>query len=887
MNFPILQTKINLPSSRDALVDRGHLIEKLDNHKHRKLILVSAPAGFGKTTLLSSWIHKQNIPAAWLSLDEEDNTPIRFLLYMVASLDRAGPGSGDSIINSLQSPKPPRLDSILPNIVEYISGFSGLVIVLDDYHVIHNIEIHTILQYLLKHLPQHIKLAVASRTDPPVALSLLRGRDQLTEIRAADLRFSDSEAASFISLSAGIDIANEDILLLNRRAEGWISGLQMAVASLRNQEDCSSFIHSFSGNNRYILDYLLEEVLNRQSGEIQSFMLKTSILPRFTPELCRCVTGADEASEILDMMDRTNLFLVPLDDKREWFRYHHLFSELLFHRLLIEMPEGPDELRRQASKWYEKNGCLEEAIGQALAAGAWDIAISQIGIYIETIWEYGVQESLSRWLPLIPEKILASNPEIVIYYAFSLCFAGRFEEAERELVRIEEMSSALPAGVIGKISTVRAYSALYRDRIEDAAEYSERALEGLSGNEHNWLTLAYSIYGDVHVYYGYIPAYEEIWRKAIGEAALSGNIFFRLYTAAKLSVAQRRLGRLKDSAETFCEETGRAFRNGYSVDAVPGALYSVYGEILLEWNRLEEGLDYIKQGQKLSKQQGYTAGTAWSMITEIQAYYNLNELEATEEAVVCLEEAVSTSSLPEWTRNWLYAWKVRLAVLKNDLVAAAEILKQREIGHESLIRYPAEVEYLAYSRYLLAKEACESEAGWGVQALSILNSLEAHLRKQAWKDKLLETYVLRVLTWIELGEKDAAAELLSEVLTLAEPGGYRRLFLNDGHKLAPVLYSLSFNHQKAGYIREILSLIPSPQEPGNPVGKGVLPEPLSSRELEVLRHLVTGASNKEVAADLFISAGTVKNHLKNIFGKLDVHNRTQAISRGRTLGLIE
>ena len=879
---PILVTKIHIPSPRSELVWRPRLLQRLGHGNKKKLTLVSAPAGFGKTTLLSTWIKQSNICAAWVSLEKADNSPSRFLLYVIAALQTADAGIGENILLALQSPKPPSVQNVLPYLINDIAASSEITLVLDDYHVINSQEIHEMVNSLLSKMPPNLHLVIATRSDPLFTLPLLRGRQELVELRTSDLRFSNQEAVELINHIKQVDIPEKDVLALYKRTEGWVTGLQMAILSMQNRKDTREFIQSFTGTNRYILDYLLEEVLNQQPEAVQAFLLKTSILSQLSGELCEAVTGNPDSQEILEYLERNNIFVVPLDDERHWFRYHHLFADLLYQRLVRNPSESPQELHERASQWFESNRKFGLAIDHVLEADDCDRAIKMLEKYAGMMWEHGDQARLSQWFNRIPENKLGSHPALLAIYAFALCFAGQFDAAEKYLQLAEKNCKPDHLAFPGMAATVRAHISLYSGKIDAASEFAGLAKDSLPAGCHIWRALALSIYGDVSAYtHGDTPTCEQIWLEGLREAKLAENLFFTLWICAKLVFTQRRLGQLKKAEKTFQTEIDAIKPEFHRRVAVAGSLYAVYGDVLLEWDRLEEAEEQIRHGLHLCERQNYTAGVAWSSIALVSVTYARRGPAAAAEALNELREKVESQRLPAWTQSWYTAWNVRLCLQNNRLRQAAKILADRNITLMGELTYPREVEYLTLARLLIAMKDFS-------QAESLLNRIEKHLQKTGWSDKLIKAQILKAILYQEWDQAQRAIEVLEPLLEIAEQEGYIRSFINEGPQMERLLVKASVLNISQRYVESILSAFQSSRsQSAYQDSQTTLLEALSAREIDVLRVVADGASNQEAALKLHIALGTVKNHLKRIYSKLEVHNRTQAVARAIDLKIIK
>ena len=545
-------------------------------------------------------------------------------------------------------------------------------------------------------------------------------------------------------------------------------------------------------------------------------------------------------------------------------------------------------MHRRASVWCEQHGFLDRAIEHALATGDDERVADLICRHVDSIWEYGQQTALTKWLASLPDEILSRRPELLTSHAFVLCMSGQFERAETRSTLAEASSNPDNRLVQGMAATVRAYTALYRDDARGAAEYAHQALEFLPADQHLCRCLATSILGDAHAFDGHVPTSERTWTEALHEAEAAGSIFFTLLISAKLVVVQKRQGRLRQADATAREHIGRAAERGLSEVAIAGALYAVWGDILLEWNRLDEAIEYIQRGLALSDRQHYVAGVAWSSLSLIHAHYARADFHAAENAIRHLEQRLRQQDLPGWTMSWLSAWKMRLSIARGDLAGAEAVLHARDLTLNDRFHYPREVEYLAFARWHIAEGKVHPEGDGLARAGRLLRRLRDWLESMSWTDKSLEAQVLQALVFQAQGNDSAARDTLATALTLAEPEGYTRLFVREGPAMARLLYRALGRGTVPRYVSRLLAAFPASEtDPITPAPQRDLVEPLSERELEVLRLVANGASNQEVALTLHLALGTVKNHLKNIYGKLNVHSRTQAATRGRDLGLID
>jgi len=617
---PLLTTKLYIPPTRPELVPRPRLVEKLNDGLHRKLTLISAPAGFGKTTLVSEWVEQLRLDdskenqnkykIAWFSLDENDKDPARFLTYFISALNRTEgieATIGEGALTMLQSPQPPPTEAILTSLINEIAAIPDrIIIVLDDYHVLESSQVDDALTLLLEHLPPQLHLVIATREDPHLPLSRLRARGQLTELRAADLRFTTSEAAEFLNQVMGRDLSAENIAALEARTEGWIAGLQLAAISLQGHADTSRLIQSFTGSHRLVLDYLIEEVLNQQPLNVQNFLLQTAILNRLTGSLCDAITGQENGQAILEMLDRANLFIVPLDNERRWYRYHHLFADLLRQRLKQTQPEQLQILHRSASEWYEQNGFVDEAIEHALRAENFERAASLIEEHVDALWQRGEHSKLRRWLAGLPGELVFSKPHLCILQAWDLFTSGHQDAAERSLQAAEkvldtntdlatetslmehkQLSEYDRMKILGRAAAIRAFLAFYRGDVQGISQYSHQALEFLPEDDLAWRSTTTVALGDAYSLIGEMEAAYRVRLEALEASKAAGNIYMILISSMKLAVTMRQQGWLERVIEICQRQLLLANESGLSQTVVVGWLLAIWGEVLAEVNDLD------------------------------------------------------------------------------------------------------------------------------------------------------------------------------------------------------------------------------------------------------------------------------------------------------------
>ena len=909
MSTPILTTKLYVPPPRPHAVLRPRLTGRLNEGLHRKLTLISAPAGFGKTTLLGEWVAGCERPAAWLSLDEADSDPTRFLSYLVAALQTIAPNIGEGVLGALRSPQPPPTESILTSLLNEISTVpDDFVLVLDDYHVVDSGAVDDALAFVLEHLPPRMHLIISTREDPQLPLARLRARGQLGELRAADLRFTPSEAAEFLEGVMGLDLSAEDIAALEDRTEGWIAGLQLAALSMRGREDVAGFIRAFAGDNRYVVDYLVEEVLQRQPERVRSFLLQTSILERLSGPLCDAVTGQERSNALLEALERGNLFVVPLDDRRHWFRYHHLFADVLRARLMEEQPDRAPTLHRRASEWYERNGSPTDAIRHALAAEDFERAGGLVELAaLEMLGSS--QETLYRWLMALPDEVVRARPVLSVYYAFALLGRGGFEafdahlrDAERwldtsaetserreapsvEMVVVDEVAfRSLP----GTIAVARAYHAGALGDVFCAADHARRALDLLPDDDHLWRGAAASLLGIAYWTSGDLEAAYRSFADGVSHQQMTGHVRFQIagtYILADIRIAQ---GRLREAVRTYEQSLQVATEQGEPVWGTAN-LYVGLSELHRERGDLEAAKQHLLRSKELGEHFGlpetrYRWYVAMARIKEAQGDLD-GALDLLDEAERQYVESPDPDVRP------VAALKTRVWVAQGRLAEALGWTRERGLSAHDDLSYLREFEHITLARVLLARYKSDREERYIHEAMGLLEHLLKAAEAGGRMGSVIEILVLQALAHEAQGDSPTALVPLERALSLAEPEGYVRIFVDEGLPMARLLYEALSQGVESDYIRRLLAAFPvaeSEQTASSPMrgSKSELVEPLSERELEVLQLIAEGLTNQEVATRLYLSLHTVKVHARNIFTKLAVKNRAQAVARGRALGIL-
>jgi LuxR family maltose regulon positive regulatory protein len=891
MSTPILATKLYIPPPRPSIVPRPRLIERLNEglSASRKLTLISAPAGFGKTTLASEWVASCGQPVAWLSLDGGDNDPTQFLIYLVAALQTVVPKIGAGVLKTLQSPLPPATEPIMTILLNEITTIpNNFILVLDDYQVLDSKPDDKAITFLLDHLPSQMHLVIATREDPDLPLARLRASGQLTELRAANLRFTPAEVTGFLNQVMGLNLSEEDIATLETRTEGWIAGLQLAALSMQGHQDTASFIKSFTGSHHFILDYLIEEVLQHQSESIQTFLLCTSILDRMCGPLCEAVlrTPAGSGQETLGYLERANLFIVPLDNARRWYRYHHLFAELLRLRLHQMVSSGNEEggvaeYHIRASVWYEDNYLEIEAFQHAAAANDIERAerlIEGDGIPLHF---QGAVAAILDWLASLPKTIMDSRPSLCVRYATLSLIAGRTTGLEEKLQLAEAAIQGIPSAatglddktrnLLGQIASARARLAVSKYQIESIFVQASRALEYLppdnliSRFRASW-SLAYAYH-----YRGERAAAARACAEALSIAEASGNILDAIIATLLMGQIQQLENQLHPAFETF-QRSLRLLGDNYPPPST-GEAYRGLATIYYEWNDLDAAEHYCQTSLQLLRQ--YDRIIDRFIISEVfLARLKLAQGDVPGAAAMLAETEQSVRQ-----HNF---------VQRIPEVAAAQVFVLLRQGDLAAAAYLAQMQDLPFSqaRVYLAQ-------GNPPAALAVLEPLRQQMEAKGWQDERLKVMVLQAVALHAHGEKEKAVQLLGEALALAEPGGFVRLFVDEGPSMAQLLLEAASRGIMPDYTGKLLAAFETGQlssagesHTPTPLAAEPLTEPLSQRELEVLRLFKTELSGPEIARELVIALSTVRTHTKSIYSKLNVNNRRAAVNRAAELNLI-
>ncbi len=892
--YPLLQTKLYIPPIRPDLVSRPRLIEGLNVSLHCKLTLVSAPAGFGKTTLLSEWIAGIGRRVAWLWLDEGDNDPSRFLAYLVTALQTVESELGQGLLAVLQSPGAVNVEAVLTTLINEITSLSSdLVLILDDYHVIESEPVTKALTFLLDHVPPQLHLVIASRRDPDFPLSRLRARGEMTEIRIADLRFTRNEIAVFLNQIMGLNLSAENLTALDARTEGWIAGLRLTALSMQRHQDATQFIREFTGSHRYIVDYLGEEVLRQQDERVQSFLRETSVLRRLSAPLCDRITGQSGSQQILEQLEAANLFIVPLDDKRGWYRYHHLFTGFLQHQLERHQPERVPGLHRRASEWYEENGLAGEAVFHALSAEEVERAAVLAETHALDALMRGEVYTVINWLDSLPERLVRSRPRLGVAQAWQLISTGQIDEAEGWLQIVEERLGFTTDGsleksgqdtqdyaggneLLGAIATIRSTLGAWQGKPLRTIKVSQWALERLGEGNLSYRTIlewnlafASRIAGDANTA-------EQAYLGAIEDGRTSGNYMITLNAIEGLGELYSILGQLRKAEETFLQvfQLGDQFRMAYPVAL--GAAHFGLAEVMRQWNRLEPAVEHLQQGLEICEK--------WGVLDLVKGNVCLSRIRMAQGdlagALEAIQEAIDLAQdhHQAFRGGVAVATRARLWLAQGEIEKADRWAQEQGEYCEHDLSELNEIKGIVLVRVLLAQRKHE-------EALALLDRLLDNAESVKRMGNVIEIRILQATAWQAQNELGQAITFLEEALARAEEEGFVQVFLEQRPNIDMLLDRIIKKRGiHSNYARWVVAsqALPTSQAPP----QGALLEPLSEREIEVLQLIANGRSNREIGKQLFITTGTVKRHITNIYGKLGVHSRTQAIAQARELDIV-
>lgn len=906
----LLATKHFVPRRRGNLVSRPRLLTQLDQGTGTPLTLVAAPAGSGKTTLLADWLATPQASqrvTAWVSLDPGDNDPVRFWTYVITSLQETGAIGDERVLTLLQAHQPPGFEFVLTSLInDLAAAHHDVILVLDDYHVIQNQPIHEALAFLLEHLPPRLHLIIVTREDPPLPLPRLRARGELTEVRAADLRFAPGEVAAFLSSTMGLSLTAHDLTLLESRTEGWIAGLQLAALSLQGKPDTSRFIQAFAGTDRYIVDYLVSEVLQRQPEAIKRFLLETAILDRLSGSLCDAVTGRDDGAEMLETLERGNLFVVPLDDTRHWYRYHHLFADVLQARLLAEYPGRMATLHLNASRWYERAGATAEAIRHALAGEDAARAADLVELAAPALRRSRQEATLLRWCKALPDDVIRCRPVLSVTYASALLSTGegagveeRLQDAEHWLAQVPPgamSANGLPAGMVvrdyeefwrlpGQIAVYRAGQALMVGNLAVTLTHARHALDLLDAHDLVWRGAASAILGLAAWTSGDLAGAYQSYAGGMALLQQAGNVADAIagaITLADLRIAQ---GQLRDAMHLYEQSLQLAASQDPPILRGTADMHVGLSGLFREYDDLDASARHLVISTELGEHAGFPQNPYRWCVAMARLHEARGDLDG---ALGHLHEA-ELRYAGDFSPNVrpISAMVARVWLAQGHLDNAAAWARAHGVAADDEPDYLREFAHLTLARILLAQAAQDGHEGSLDQALRLLVRLLTSAEAGERWGSVISILVVHALASQQRGDLPAARTSLKRALALAEPAGYVRIFVDEGDAMRGLLRYIPDKTTASPYTHRVLQAF----DLGHPAAPATQPitglvEPLTAREADVLRLIAAGLRNQEIADQLFISLPTVKRHVANAYGKLEVSHRTEAVARARALHLL-
>ena len=907
----LLSTKLFIPSTRSELVSRPRLIKRLNEGLGRKLTLISAPAGFGKTTLVSEWVAECGKSVAWLSLEQGDNVLVRFLIYLSASLQTVDPKLASAALNQLQSSQPPPVETTLTSLINAVAALPDKVIlILDDYHLIETESIHDGLSFLLENLPPQLHLVIITREDPLLPLSRLRARGQMTELRAADLRFTPQEAAEFLNQVMGLNLSFENVSALESRTEGWIAGLQLAAISLQEKENTTELIKSFSGSHRLVLDYLIEEVLTQQSEHIRSFLLRTSILNHLTGPLCNALTGGNDGQEVLESLDRANLFIVPLDEERRWYRYHHLFVSLLRQRLHQEHHELVSELHQHASEWYEQKNLWSDAIHHAFAIEN----LERVADLAELAWDpmnksYQAVTWLG-WVKKLPDDLVRSRPALSTGCGWASLDAGDLKAAEHYLQDAElwletaantneklevplKKKKAFDEEEFRALSTsvanARAYLAQALGDVSGTEKYARRAIYFLREDDYFDRGLAKILLGFAYWASGKLEAARVVVADAVADMQMTGRVLFVISFTSYLVDIMTSQGCLRESERTYLQILEKLTEQDQQEIPETAVVHLGLSEIYLEQGDMEAAKRHLGRSEAFGEQLAFAPWYRHWICAHVRMMAAKGDWDGVFKMLEGAEGLYYRHPIPDVRP--LKAILSRAWLAQGKLTDAQNWVHEQNLSFNDELSYLREFEHITLAKVLITQYKNDRNDNRIQDAISLLERLLKAAEDEKRFGSRIEILVLQALAYEAQGDIPHALVPLKRALALAEPEGYFHIFVGEGSPMAHLLYEALSRKISPEYVHRLLGAFPveepEKEEASRLHGSGSqLIEPLSERELEILQLISEGLTNQKIGGKLYLSLNTVKAHTRNIYGKLAVSSRTQAVAKARILGLL-
>ena len=895
----MLLTKLHIPSPGNNIVHRSELFEKLSAGLSRKLILASAPAGFGKTTIISDWINQNKIPTAWLSLDNGDNDPVEFLNYVISGIQNIHSEFGQSALTLLNSPNRPSYQSITSLLINEILNINhNFLLVLDDFHLINNNEILKLVTYLLEHIPGNIHIVILTRSDPAFSVSRLRSQHQMVELRSSDLSFTANDISELFNRKLKFGLSPEDVNTLETKTEGWVAGLQLTALSMKGREDISGFIQNLKGDNRYIMDYLIEEVLRIQTDDIHDFLLQTSILEQMSAPLCNAVLNRNDSLLILETLEKNNMFVIPLDEERTWYRYHHLFAKLLNQRLQQKDKTIINDLHNKAGEWFHNNSMPLFAIEHSIMSGNFEKSIKYLGDIVETLWKNGQHAAIMKYGDLLPDEIVKTNPEICLYYAWILIIAGQVIKAEPFLVSAEILTIKIindnnsskeliryNKKLLGKISVAFAYMNSLLNRSEKVFNYSKTALENLKEDDPLWYSWGnYSIAiaeMSRENLKGSIAAFEV----ALKYANISGNINLISTIACRLSALEARMGLYSSSYKRCFDIITFMNASGYSQiiksESTFTGLYAFMAGVESMRTDFDEALESVKTAYSLHKQESDNTFRVNMLVIYSLTLYGKGDVAGADRMIREADDILRQNIIFPNSMAMYIAMKGFMLMELKEFEKAHKFFKDNGLEFDKKITYSDDLGYYPYALLLIIEKKFE-------EAEILLTKLLELAQAANRIERIIETKVVYANLRMATGDKEKALTNLIEALEAAACENILMSFVlyHSGIRdLLKEVYRIQAT-AKTNIPKKLIEKLKLTLEKREKFINNNLNSILSDRELDTLKLIAKDLTNQEIADKLFISLNTVKTHIKNVFLKLEADNRTKAVEKAKVLGLI-
>ena len=895
----MLLTKLHIPSTGNNVVHRSELFEILNTGLSRKLILVSAPAGYGKTTLLSDWISLNTIPVSWLSLDNSDNDPTVFLGYVISGIQNIQQDFGQSALRLLNSPTSPSFESIASLLInESLNINQNFLLVLDDFHLVKSNDVLNLVSYFLDHIPGNIHIAILTRSDPAISLSRLRSQHQLVELRSSDLSFSANDISILFNKKLRLGLSIEDVYSLETKTEGWIAGLQLTALSMQGREDISGFIKDLKGDNRYIMDYLMEEVLKIQTDDIKEFLLQTSILEQMSAPLCNAVLNRNDSQLILETLEKNNMFVIPLDEQRSWYRYHHLFADLLKQRLFLLPDSRLEKLYNKACYWFEQNGMHEFALKNALIIKNYNKSIQILGGIAERMWENGLHTSILKYCDLIPDHLVKKNPTLCLYFSWILITTDQLQKAEPFLTSAENITRKIindPQSsedvinsnnkLLSKISVAFAYMYTFAMSPEKVMDYARTAMKYLSDDDSLWSGWIWYSVGMAEMSKGDIKQGTTTLRKSLDYSKKSNNLYLISEIAYEIAYHEMRHGHYKASYKHCSDLLNYMKVNGYSEIAKAEWTYTglitMMSVLQCVWTDLDSAWENVKTAYNLSKNEKNITQRIKVLLAYSYILYARDDKPGAISKLNELEEVMKQFKASHHVIDTYVGWMIRILIDSDQIDKASDFVKERGLGLNKKISYKEEFSYINYVRLLLAQNKLN-------EAETMISDLYSLAHSGNRIETLVYLKIYSAIMYKLTDDRQNAVRSLIEAMEYAADEDLLIFFLFDLNYTIDFLEEV-FKIQAAGKTKipkEFIDKLRAAIEKKKSRQKIQQNFELSARESATLKLIAENLSNREIAEKLFISLNTVKTHLKNIFLKLEVESRSGAVEKAKEMGLV-